>query len=792
MKKKFLNIVAVIAVVLSPLMSVSIVSAAVDICTWTGATNSNWNDTGNWAGCDGNLPENGDSLIFPNTGLNRSTNNDIPSLSVENISIGGTGYSFSGNALTLTGTVALTATEDATFNNQLTFHAFNVTMSASSNRTVTLNGMTVLDSTGGEVNVGSSGNSGTFNFVGDLVGTAATQFIAVQGATAQVRSATNTFTASTVGAESNGIFDCYSTTCFGDSNNDIYMGGGRVYMHVNATYTNNMQTSASTPDDSQLRAFDSISMTGTLNVNDSIGIYQIGTSKSLQFTGGITLNGSMSVFGTDATSQIRFDATISGTDGISFGGGTSFMNLANSYDGSSFINADSIVIAQNPDAMGNDALGTVVLDGGSLRYDLAAAQTVTEPLTLEGSGISGEGALVMLNESTTFSGNIDLTADTTVSIESAASPANMFFSGVISGSYNITLTADELVDYSTSSIQYTGSSPNTYTGFTTVSGVRFYPDKGNNVIAVPGNLIISATSTKRSEVTTSSNEVIQDDAQINTINNGSQVATLYIGTAATETIGSVIGDGEISIGATSTLILSSNDDYTYAGNISKFANFPAGDSVIRKTGTGVSTLTGGVNSTYGAFYPKFEVYAGTVKMNSSFNLIPMTIGTGGTLKGTGTVGDILTTNTGAVSIGNSPGCMTMSSLTLSPSSTYYQEIAGDTACSGFDQASVTGAVDLGGATLNIALSSTPADNTVFTIITASNITGTFSGLANGSVVTASGVQLRINYTPTTVTLTKVSGTLSNTGTSTLLPSIFALSAIIMTLSLTTVSKRSRI
>jgi LPXTG-motif cell wall-anchored protein len=110
--------------------------------------------------------------------------------------------------------------------------------------------------------------------------------------------------------------------------------------------------------------------------------------------------------------------------------------------------------------------------------------------------------------------------------------------------------------------------------------------------------------------------------------------------------------------------------------------------------------------------------------------------------------------------------MTVSTLDLSAGSTFIEEIAGTTACTSYDRTNVTGTAALNDATLNIALTTTPADGTVFTIVSAASITGTFAGLANGASITANGVTFRINYSTTTVTLTKLTGTATvtpNTG-----------------------------
>ena len=81
-------------------------SAAADTCTWTGTASSNWNNAGNWTGCDnGNLPENSDSLYFPAIAATKSTDNDFVGASFAKLSFEN-GYTATGNALTLTGVTA--------------------------------------------------------------------------------------------------------------------------------------------------------------------------------------------------------------------------------------------------------------------------------------------------------------------------------------------------------------------------------------------------------------------------------------------------------------------------------------------------------------------------------------------------------------------------------------------------------------------------------------------------------------------------------------------------------------
>jgi autotransporter-associated beta strand protein len=81
--------------------------------TWSGASPATnlWSDGGNWAG--GVAPQNGDDVTFP-AGAARLTNtNDIASLTLRRISFTGSGYSLSGNGVTLVGAADGTSISDA-------------------------------------------------------------------------------------------------------------------------------------------------------------------------------------------------------------------------------------------------------------------------------------------------------------------------------------------------------------------------------------------------------------------------------------------------------------------------------------------------------------------------------------------------------------------------------------------------------------------------------------------------------------------------------------------------------
>jgi hypothetical protein len=80
-----------------------------------------------------------------------------------------------------------------------------------------------------------------------------------------------------------------------------------------------------------------------------------------------------------------------------------------------------------------------------------------------------------------------------------------------------------------------------------------------------------------------------------------------------------------------------------------------------------------------------------------------------------------------------------------------------TGASTYNQLIVAGSVDLAGSVLSLSGSYIPVEGDVFTIVSATSLSNTFTGLADGDFVTFNGKSLRINYTSTAVTLTETSG-----------------------------------
>lgn len=125
-------------------------------------------------------------------------------------------------------------------------------------------------------------------------------------------------------------------------------------------------------------------------------------------------------------------------------------------------------------------------------------------------------------------------------------------------------------------------------------------------------------------------------------------------------------------------------------------------------------------------------------------------GTGEALSG------INTYSGSTVSPGTSPGCLESGFYTGSDDGVFVVEITGTAVCSEYDRLTLSGSVAFNSVDLDLDVTGGPyALGTVFTIIQADSLFGTFDGLADGATIEAGGNTFRVNYTGAAVTLTIV-------------------------------------
>jgi hypothetical protein len=130
--------------------------------------------------------------------------------------------------------------------------------------------------------------------------------------------------------------------------------------------------------------------------------------------------------------------------------------------------------------------------------------------------------------------------------------------------------------------------------------------------------------------------------------------------------------------------------------------------------------------------------------------LTLSAGSGSTIMGHGTLGDISLAAGSMIAPGSSPGCLTTGNITWVKGAIYSFDLGGTTACTEYDQINVNGAVVLGDGTLSIVSygAFVPQVGNVFTIIdndSSDAVTGTFDGLAEGATFTQNGVVFKISY-----------------------------------------------
>lgn len=757
MNANVLRTTALITVfVASALWPAAPASAAPDVCTWNGSASSSWSNGANWSGCDnGGVPENGDNLVFPAGAANLTNNNDIVGLDVDTVIVSGNNYVFSGNALDITPTSSGGLTFTGSNNNWSVNTTFNDTLaspslvsSASANSV----GANVVLTNGGNRDffVGVSGVN-VLTISGPISGT--TRFFTSGSSGGTTRLAgLNTFTTTSsiqFYAES---FVCESASCFGNASNEVQLYNGAILtFDTAANISNPIRFAAPT---ARLRTIDqatNISSPITVNPGTS-AVIEPGTGAALGLFGTVNNDGTLNFGG---AADVAIFGVASGSGHFLSNNSLAFL-AENTFTGDVIINSGGKVNAFYADSLGVGAGVTYVSAGGSIVFSPAVGSiSVAEDFLVEGTGAAGTGGAISLLDNTddvTLTGTVELLGDTTIS-NYLVGTQSMYISGAITGTGNLLIQNGG----GSGAVVFIGTSVNSYVGTTTVRGSNVTLAKSAGGVGITGNVNVEATAVKGAYLYMGNNggNQLWDGSTITLTNSGAFVASVE-SSLDTEVVGTVVGNGHIESDGFGFGFTVGGNDVTGTFN----GSFDNEDGIITKIGTGTWDLSG-ASFPGGPVDPFVFVHnGGTIVWNSVLVGIPITVNAGALLKGTGTVGATVVNSGGTVNVGNSPGCMTMESLTLNSGSVFTQEIAGAAACGGYDQTTVTGAAVLGNATLTILPTYTPVDGTVFTILTAGSVSGEFQGMPNGSTVVVGGISFRINYTATSVTLTKLAGTVS--------------------------------
>lgn len=408
-------------------------------------------------------------------------------------------------------------------------------------------------------------------------------------------------------------------------------------------------------------------------------------------------------------------------------------------------------------------------------YTLSGSNSMTlvaginNSMTGSASDIDHEIAFPLaLNGTQTFqsaNGNLTIsgTLNTNTSALTITPGSGKFFiiSGVISGSGAITKTGAGTLSLS--------GANTTYSGAITASAGRVIVEHNSGLGATSGATTISSgadlTIGNCSEMTVAENITLTGDSS----NTSTPLGKLTTGAGCS-------GSGADEIYGTAAV----TGDITLSGNIT------LGSNVTLAPLAATTTLTGGLSGDFAISL--FSGYGGKLVVNSSSNTsqttngtytspvkevtlsdsLPsntvfvagntvviltgtrgsMTIAAQATLKGTGTAANVTVADGGTIAPGLSPGCLTVSDLTLAGSLDV--EIGGTTACTGYDQIIVNGAVDLTDGSLALSLFDNykPKVGEKYVIINndgSDAIIGTFTDIAEGGTVTLSGYSFKVSY-----------------------------------------------
>ena len=177
---------------------------------------------------------------------------------------------------------------------------------------------------------------------------------------------------------------------------------------------------------------ESLSITGTGYGSNSAPLYNVSGSNT--WSGTVSLlgdsnirshNGSLGLLNTSSIVGSDYDVSFRGVGTTTVGGvialgsgginklDTGVLTLSgnNTYEGATSITGGAL-IASNDNALGTLDSGTTVSSGESLV--LSGGVTITEPLTVTGSGYSGYGALSSIGSDNSYSGEIVLSSSTTI------------------------------------------------------------------------------------------------------------------------------------------------------------------------------------------------------------------------------------------------------------------------------------------------------------------------------------------------------------------------------------------
>src|SRR5881296_980062 len=472
--------------------------------TWTGTQNANWSVGNNWAGGVAPAGTGAENLVFPAGAANLLTSNNINNATFNSIVIKGSGYTLSNKAITL-GAGGLADSSVAgtnTISLGLTFAATRTVTVSNAGTTLTISG--VISGAGGLTKSGAGtvalSAANTYTGVTTInAGTIAVAADAGLGAAPGAPTAgkltfgggTLRTTASFTVAANRGIALTGAGTISTDPGTTLTYGGiiagaspltkagtGTLIVSGANTYTGATAISAGTL---QLGATNAVPSGSAVTVSGGATFDLRGFSDgigSLAGAGTVTSGaaGAVTLTAGGNNASTTFSGLIqngSGTVALTkTGTGTLTLSGANTYSGATTVSA-GVLDVQNNTALGATAGATTVAGGAALQLE-GSGLVVAEPVTLNGTGIAGGGALRQVANTNTWSGAITLGSAARVNADAGTLTVS---GGITNGGFLLTVGGAGNTTVSTTVISGTGGLTKDGTGTVTLSANNTYTDR---------------------------------------------------------------------------------------------------------------------------------------------------------------------------------------------------------------------------------------------------------------------------------------------------------------------------
>lgn len=482
------------------------------------------------------------------------------------------------------------------------------------------------------------------------------------------------------------------------------------YIRLGQRYFENWRDSdfnTATPDSNNPRAFNNQTFVNDTNQILVIGENAVGNVGRSQ--GGVISNGKENYYDGVTLVPAGTQTVVTHEKGLGNSGAET---------GSAFDNGGNVIYTGSATAQTWDDNGTVVESGGTLELS-DGIWVKNERITISGNGVGGIGALYTDGETSFgFSSRAD---QSTVYLAGNAAigvgGGGELTLGGIQGQGNLTKVGPGKL-----SLEYASS----YVGNMTIAEGEL--SARSNVVRSGLTVFAGASfsSVDNNAVSTTSTVFLYGELDVNARTDSS---------ALTATVGQLFGSGTVKASnqaasepSTLTIETPSGSGY-FLGQVQNNLN-------LVKAGAGSQVLSG--NNTY----------AGTTTVSEGLLQIDGThtgggdyvVEEGGTLGGGGNIAaTVVVQSGGSISPGASAGELTIASIDLQTGSLLEIEIGGTTAGSDYDLLSV-GDISLGGQLQVSMIGSgfTPSPSDVFTVVSATALSGAFENVASGARLSTIG------------------------------------------------------